>query len=220
MEMMGIEIMGMHLEIFLMIASGVFYLLCALVVLKSYKQDKNELTGALLAFLVYQAVSMFFMGVEMQTMNMLYSNIASLAVFIGSAYMLKFPLSRFSENTRKVAFRFSLVAVLAIFAWFIQTPEREMELMHFTLWYDLVINGVVVGGSIILLGIRAVEKFRKVKAIGGGTGVVACCVVANTAMLSGAMITSSVFGFLAPIIILSTLGLSKKQNINAPQAGV
>lgn len=201
----------MHLEVFLMLASGVFYLICAFFVWKPFRQEKNELIGALFAFLLYQAVSMFFMGLEMQTMNMLYSNIASLAVLVGSAYMLKFPFSRFSEKTRRAAFLLSLIAALGIFVYFISTPMREMQLMNFTLWYDLVINGIVVGGSIIAIGIRTAEKWLKVKAIGGGSGVVTCCVVANTAMLGGAMITSSIFGFLAPVVILVSLGLARKK---------
>lgn len=208
---MGPIIWGLHFEVFLMMAAGIFYLICASLIWKPLREEKNELIGALFAFLLYQAVSMFFMGIEMQTLNMLYSDIASLAVLVGSAYMLKFPFSRFSAKTRRVLFLLSLIVVLGIFAWFIRTPEREMQLMNFTLWYDLVINGLVVGGSIIALGFMTTERWLRLKAIGGGSGVVTCCVVANGAMLGGAVITSSFFGFLAPILILSTLGIARKR---------
>lgn len=212
MESAGPIILGFHFDIFLMIASGVFYVLCALFVWNSYRKEKNELVGALLAFLVYQAMSMMLMGLGMSTMNMMYMNLASLAILIGSVYMLKFPFSSFSKGTRNAVFMISLIAVLAAFLWFMQTVELQTKLEHAILWYDLVVNGVVVGGFMIMLGLRTAERWLKVKALGGGTGVVACCVAANTAMIGGAFLTSSVFAFLAPVIILSSLVIAKSRS--------
>lgn len=217
MEHMGPLVLGFHLEIFLMLVSGVFYLLCAWLLWKPYKEEKNELVGALMAFLVYQAFSMFFMGIEMHTMNLLWSNLAGLAVFIGSAYMLKFIFSPFAEKTRKNLFRLSLIVAFGLFAWFVQDEAKQMELMSFTLWYDLVVNGIVVGGAIIIFALKTSEKWLRAKALGGGGGVVTCCVVANATMLSGAMLVSSFFQFLAPVMILGTLFYArKKQNQTAP----
>ncbi len=212
---MGPMVLGFHLVVLLMLLSGIFYLICAFILWKPFRQEKNELIGALFAFLVYQAISMFFMGVEMHTMNMVYSNIASLAVFVGSVYMLKFPFSSFSARTRKTLFLGSMIIVLALFVWFVQTPEREMMLMHFTLWYDIIVNGIVVGGSIILLGFGASERWLRLKAFGGGSGVVSCCVVANATMIGGAMLTSSVFQFLAPVLIIGTLFYARKRQLQA-----
>lgn len=212
----GKMVLGLHLESFLMLASGVFYIICAMFLWKPFRKEGNELVGALFAFLLYQAVNMFFMGLEMQTINMMYSNIAALAVLLGSAYMLKFPFSSFSRGVRRVLFLLSLIVVIGIFAWFMQTEEKQMMLMDFVLWYDLVVNGIMVGGFMILLALRTSEKILKVKALGGGTGVVSCCVVSNGAMLGGAMITGSLFSFLAPVAILSSLMFSrKKQELNA-----
>ncbi len=199
-----------HLGALLMIVSGIFYLICALALIKPYREEKNELLGALLAFLVYQTISMIFMGMEMHTMKMIYSNIAGLAIFIGSAYMLKFPISSLPEKARKITFLAVLVITLAIFAWFMTTPERQMDLMTFVLWYDIVINGIIVGGSIILFGIKASERKTKLKALGGGTGVLSCCVASNAAMLGGALFASAFFQFLAPLLILGTISRSKK----------
>ena len=134
MDMGPIVFGNIHLINLLLMVSGVFYLLCAISIFKTWRREKNELVGALFAFLSYQAVSMFFMGLEMQTMNMLYSNIAALAIFVGSAYMMKFPLSKFSEKTRGVSFLVILVALLGVFAWFMGRPEKQMDLMHFVLW--------------------------------------------------------------------------------------
>ena len=205
MEPMGPMILGLPLEVFLMLASGVFYILCAGLLWKPFRQEKNELIGALLAFLVYQAISMIFMGLEMLTMNMTYSNIASLAVLIGSAYMLKFPFSSFSKGTRRLSFLISLILVLTVFAWFMQTEAKQMSLMNFALWYDIIVNGIVVGGFMIILAVRTSERVLRLKAFGGGAGVVSCCVVANATMIGGAIFASTFFQFIAPIIILGTL---------------
>lgn len=209
-KVIGPEIMGLPFEVFMLMASGVFYLLCAWYVWKPLRAEKSELIGALFAFLVYQAINMFFMGVEMGTKNIIYSNIAALAVFVGSAYMLKFPLSPFSRGVRRVLFYGYLLVVLILFTWFMQTTERQMELMKFTLYYDLVINGVIVGGFMILLAIQTTERWLRIKATGGGVGVLSCCIAANTSMLLGAMVSSLVFGFLAPVFILGSLVIAKK----------
>lgn len=211
MDSMGPIVFGFHLYILLMIVSGVFYLVCAAIVWKRAKSEKNELIYALMAFLVYQAISMFFMGVEMHTMNLVYSNIASLAVFIGSVYMLKFPLSSFSSGVRRAVFNLSLVAVLITFVWFMQTEARQMMLMKFTLWYDLFVNGLIAGGSILYFGFRNTQYWPRFKALTGGTGVVACCVISNGAMLGGSMLLSSIFAFLAPFIITVSIIIAHKR---------
>ena len=208
---MGPIVLGFPLIVFLLLLSGIFYLICAAFVWRPFRQEKNELIGALFAFLVYQAISMFFMGLDMQYMGNFYGAIASLAVFIGSAYMLKFPLSSFSEKTRRISFLLILIVALGIFAWFMQTPERQRSLIHFTLWYDLVINGVIVGGFILALSLKKTQGLLRVKALGGGTGVISCCVVANATMLGGALLTSSVFQFLAPVLIVGSMAYARRK---------
>jgi len=208
---MGPMVYGFQLTTMLMLASGVFYLLCAFLLWKPYRKEKNELIGALFAFLVYQAVNMFFMGLQMQTMNMVYSYVSAFAVFVGSAYMLKFPFSSFSRGTRRTIFYLSMATALSLFVWFMLTPARQMALMNFTLWYDVVINGLIVGGSIFFFGFMTKERWLRAKTLGGGAGVVSCCVVSNAAMLSGALLTSIVFSFTAPVIILGTLAVTRKK---------
>ena len=211
MESSGPEILGLGFNAFLLLASGVFYVLCALFILKPLRQEKSELIGALFAFLVYQAVNMFFMGLEFQTMNIIYSNIAALAIFIGSVYMLKFPLSSFSQGIRKSFFLISMVVVLGLFLWFMQTEEKQMILMRFVVWYDVVVNGIIVGGFMIILALRTTERWLRMKAIGGGSGVLSCCIVSDLAMLSGAMIVSAIFSFLAPVLILGSLMFARSR---------
>ncbi|MDP3996428.1 MAG: hypothetical protein Q8P86_01890 [bacterium] len=205
-----IMVLGLHLDVFLMYAAGVFYALCAFLVLKSYRRERGELLGAFLAFLTYQALAMIFMGIEFHTMNLLYGEIAAVAVFVGSAYMIKFPFSSFSRGTRRIVFLLTLIVSLAIFTWFLLTPERKMLLMPFVLWYDIIVNGLVVGGAIIIFGMR-VGPPQRMKALGGGAGVVSCCVVANASMLSGAFITSAFFQFLAPVLIIGSLVFARKR---------
>ena len=53
------------------------------------------------------------------------------------------------------------------------TPERQMALMDFTLWYDIIVNGLIVGGSIILFGLSTLHHSARLKSPGGRT-VVRC----------------------------------------------
>ena len=206
----GIMIGNMDFITLLMLVSGVVYLVCALLLLKKVYKQHDELMWALFAFLGYQAINMFFMGMHMQYHAMIYSNIAAFAVLMGSTYMLKFPMSSLSKNVRQVLFIFTVIVALGIFAYFMTTDEKQMQLMHFALWYDIFINGVIVGGFMLALGLRAQDQEVKVKAYSGGTGVVSCCVAANGAMIAGSMLTSSFFAFLAPLLILRTLSLKQR----------
>lgn len=213
MEPMGPLILGFSLGTFLMLISGVFYIICAVLIWRKYKSIRSELVGALLAFLIYQSLNMIFMGIEMHTMNTIYSSMAALSVFVGSTYMLKFPLNSLSRSTRNSIFFLSLIVVLGLFAWFMLNEERQMELMKFTLWYDLVVNGIIVGGFMLLLAFKTTEKVLKIRAYGGSGGVISCCVVSSAAMINGSIMTSIFFGFLAPILILSTIFHSDKNKI-------
>jgi len=210
-ESIGPEVFGLSFDAFLLLASGVFYILSALFILNPLKQEKSELVWALFAFLIYQAVNMFFMGLEIQTKNIIYSNVAALAVFIGSAYMLKFPFSSFSEGVRKILFLSSLVIVFVLFIWFMQTTKKQEMLMKFTIWYDIFVNGIITGGFMIFLAFRTTERWLKMKAFGGGGGVLSCCMISNIAMLSGTVIVSTIFSFLAPIFIIGTLMFARKK---------
>ncbi len=199
------------LWVILMLASGVFYLICAAVVWKPFREEKNELIGALFAFLVYQSISMIFMGIEMYTHNHVYLYISSLAVFIGSAYLLKFPYSFFGRATRRILFYLTVLIAVSLFIWFIQTKEREMLLMDFTIWYDLIINGLVAGGFILAYALKIPDRLLKIKALGGGSGIISCCIVANIGMLTTAILLSAVFQFLAPVLILASLVMTRKK---------
>lgn len=212
MMMMGIPVFGVDLYIWLLLASGIFYFISAMLIWKPFKQEGNELIHALFAFLIYQSISMIFMGVEMWTMNIFYSNIAALAIFIGSAYMLKFPFSKLSKSTRNISFLTTLVILLGVFTWFMLTEERQHMLMSFVLWYDLAINGIVVGGSIILFSIMSIDKIKKRKTVAGGAGVISCCVVANATMITGALTASAIFQFLAPLLIIASIKFPKKRD--------
>lgn len=205
----GPTIMGFSFEVFIMFCAGVGNLICAMLVWKPLREERSELLSAFFAFLVYQAVSMFAMALALQTQNIAYANISGLAVLLGSVYMLKFIFSSFSMTARKVIFMTLLVIVLSIFAWFIQTPERGLLLEHFIIWYDIVIIGVIVGGSIIAFGIKTSERWLRFKAIGGGSGVVTCCIVSNMALLGGGILLSSLLHLIAPFIILTSLIIAR-----------
>lgn len=200
----------MPLGVFLMFAAGVLYVFSALFLWKGVK-EKSDLINALITFLSYQAIAKFSMGLGALTGAAIYGKIAPLAIIIGAAYMLKFPLSVLSASTRKALFAVILAVSVIGYAWFMSSPEGQVAIGNFALWYDVLLNGVLVGGTIIFFGLRSANSTYKAKAVGGGSGVVSCCVVANVAMVSGALLTSVIFQFLAPIFILGALLKSRVQ---------
>ena len=201
----GPMFLGYPVEISVMVLAGIVYLVCAAIVWGPMRKERNELIGALFAFLVYQALSMILMSVGVETMNMSLENLSALAIFIGSVYMLRFPFSYFGAAMRRILFSLSLIGVFVIFAWFISSPEREMQLSHFITYYDIIVNGLVVGFFMFRAGIVAKNNWVRVKALGGGAGVASCCVVSNVASLGGFFTLSSLFAFLAPVIIVFSL---------------
>ncbi len=200
------------LGILLMLAAGVLYVLSAIWLWNSSRGESIDLVNALIAFLLYQAVAKFSMGLGAYTSNPLFGKIAALAIIIGAVYMLKFPLSVLSQWSRKVLFRVIFIISILGFAWFMGTPERQDLLVFFATWYDIILNGVIVGGTIIVFGIKSANRVYKTKAVGGGSGVVSCCVAANVSMLSGAALASLVFGFLSPILILGSMLFVRNQS--------
>lgn len=197
-------------NVFLMLGAGTIYLLSALFLFRLTKGERTELMNALLTFLVYQAIAKFAMGFQMYTGVAILGQVAVLAVLIGATYMLKFPFSIFSSAwVRRVLFMVAFGVSVLAFAWFLQTPEKQATIMSFIVWYDLVVNGLVVGGTIILYGLRSSDRFYRTKALSGGSGVMSCCVVANVAMISGAALVSSFFQILAPVLILGSFMITK-----------
>ncbi len=201
-------ILGVPIGIAFMWGAGFLYAASTLLFLRVFrKEQKNELTIALFAFLVSMAFALFLMGGGEYWKNMVFGYLGVLSVLVGSVFMLKFPLTVFPESARKILFRSILVGVLMLFAWLVISPSGSMVMSPFIMWYMVGVNGLVSGFFIFFVGLRAKEKWLKVKATGGGLGIISCCIASHVAGMAGALLISAIFQFIAPLLLILSVFL-------------
>ncbi len=205
-------IWGIPLEIAIMWGAAAIFAVCTAIFYLEIiaKEPKNELTQTLFIFLLSMMFSLFLMGSGMYWKNMILVNLGSLSFFLGSAFMLKFPLTVFAPGTRKIVFYGAIIIALLLFAWLALSPSGAQVMMPVVIWLNLGLNGLVTGFFVFFVGLQAKERWLKVKAIGGGAGIMVCCVAAEVAVLTGALLVSAVFQFIAPIILLLSVLAGRK----------
>ncbi|MEK7517319.1 MAG: hypothetical protein AAB583_02125 [Patescibacteria group bacterium] len=200
------QIFGIPVGIAITWGAGVLYAAGSVLFLNSFwREMKNELMEALFAFLASMALALLLMGLGEYWNNMLFGYLGSLAILIGSAFMLKFPLTVFSEEKRGILFHLILTIVLVSFIWMVLWPLGREIMPMFIMWYMIVANGLVAGFFIFFAGLRSKERAIKIKATGGGLGVVSCCIVSHLASMSGAILLSAVFQFMAPFLLVASV---------------
>ena len=91
-----------------------------------------------------------------------------------------------------------------------------MEIMptEIMLWialsYMIVVSGGIAGISIIWKGFQQKETWAKIKGIGGGAGIVVCCLAADLLiLLRGVSVLGEVLMAIAPVILLVAIYFGK-----------
>lgn len=205
------QIFGIPLGIAIMWGGGVLYAGGAVLFFTSFRREmNNELMEALFAFLVSMAAALLLMGTGEYLGNMFFGYLGSLAIFIGSAFMLKFPLTVFPETTRKILFRLFLIISFISFMWLVLSPSGQKIMPMFVMWFMIVVNGLVAGFFLFFAGLRAKERAIRIKATGGGLGIASCCIVSHFASMSGAILLSAVFQFMAPLLLISSVFIGRQ----------
>ncbi len=208
------------LEDTILVASGIFYAIASVIIWQSWRRERTELMTSFLAFMVSNAIGMAFMGLGPIYNSSTTMDIGTFAILIGSAFMLKFPLSFAPEAWRKGLFYVALVGTVVLSWWMSFTMSGMHYGMDVMNWFVIVIDGIVVGGLMIVMGLKAHERWFRVKSSGGGAGVMACCLVSQAATMSGAVITSAVFQFLAPIIMIGAIVVGRHYQQKEQQPAV
>jgi len=204
------QIFGIPLGIAIMWVGGILYAAGAVLFFISFRREmENELIEALFSFLASMAFALLLMGSGEYLQNILFGYLGSLAVLIGSAFMLKFPLTVFPVTKRKILFRLILTIVLVSFIWMVLWPLGRKIMPMFIMSYMVVANGLIAGFFIFFAGLRSKEKAIKIKATGGGLGVASCCIVAHLASISGAILLSAVFQFMAPLLLIGSVFIGR-----------
>ena len=205
------SILGIPLGITLMWGAGVFYAIGAIVFFASFRREfANELMIALFAFLVSMTLALLLMGVGEYWKNMWYGYLGTLAILVGSAFMLKFPFTIFSVRVRQMLFRLFLVTVMFLFIWMVLFDSGRTLMAQFVMWYMIFVNGLVVGFFVFFVGLRSKERWLKIKATGGGVGIMSCCIASHVASIAGAVLLSAIFQFIAPVILVASVLLGKR----------
>lgn len=201
------ELIGdIPLQIAIMWTAGALYALASIMFLASFQEEiKNELMTALFAFLVSMAMALILMGTAEYSKNILYGYLGSLSILLGSVFMLKFPLTVFPTTQRKTLFQLILLGLLIAFIWMVVSTTGRQLMPQLIMWYMIVANGLIVGFFIFFVGLRSKERALKIKATGGGLGIASCCIISHVASMSGAILLSAIFQFLAPILLVLTL---------------
>jgi hypothetical protein len=110
----------------------------------------------------------------------------------------------------KIAFYFVLLIGWALVAWMDIWPHLvTIKLMLWLLFgYMILVAGILPGLYLIWTGIKAKSKAAKVKGIGGGAGIISCCLVADLLVLFVFMSVafwSEFFMALSPIILITAV---------------
>lgn len=202
---MDYTILGIPLSIALMWGAGIMYFIGAVLLWRPLRAEKGELMTALFAFLVSMTAALFLMGAGEYWKSISLGYLGTLAVMVGSVFMLKFPLTTLSQGMRTTAFRIIFIVVLFLFIGMLALPGGQKLMPNFVMWYMMLVNGVVVGFFIFFAGLIAKARWFKVKAVGGGAGIASCCVASHVASMFGVLLLSAIFQFLAPLIIVLSI---------------
>ena len=219
------QIFGIPSGIAIMWGGGIIYAVGAILFLTYFsKEMQSELMEALFAFLVSMAAALLLMGTGEYLGNMLFGYLGSLAILMGSAFMLKFPLTVFPITNRKILFRIILTIVLVSFIFIVLLPLGGKIMPIFIMWDMIIINGLVAGFFIFFAGLRSKERAIKIKATGSGLGIASCCIVSHLASMSGAILLSAVFQFMAPLLLISSVFIGRqyqrqKENLDSEKSG-
>ncbi len=202
-------IFGLPTAIALMYGAALFYFVGIIVTWKSYRAEPNELMGAFMAFLFSMGLALFLMGSAEYLAQPMLGAAGTLAILIGSVIMLRFPLSLTRQPLQSFLFYVSMVVAIAFFVVMMATKTGQAYTMPMIMWFMIIVNGIVVSFFVIYAGVKSKEQWFKVKAVGGGAGIVTCCLASHVALMVGAPLLSAAFQFAAPVIIAASIQLGK-----------
>lgn len=199
-------VLGIPGEVFLIFVSAFFYVVAVALFWQQYQRSKDELMAAFLAFLAGMAAFHLALGVGSYYQNNSLVLLGLFAALTGSTFTLKFVLARFKEGVRGVLFyvMLGLVWVAFIAALFLVVPVSFV--LTATLWYMIMTTGIIVGMYVVVRGFRSKERPVQIKCVGGGLGMITCCLVADiTVLTSGVSVLGEALMSIAPIMIIASV---------------
>lgn len=201
---------GIPGDVFLVFISAFFYIV-SIFLLRSYRQEYDELLNAFLAFMVGMAVFHIALGIGLYLNNSSIIYIGLFSALTGATFTLKFVLTHFSETKRAALFYICLAVVWTAFLGALVFSTSTATILLATFWYMIFTTGILVGIYIIFRGIISHDAPTRVKSIGGGLGMITCCLIADiSAITAGVTILGELFMSVAPLIILGSIYYGRK----------
>jgi hypothetical protein len=213
---MSANILGLPGAVFWLWFSALIYGIAIILILGPLRREKSELMYAFFAFLAGMAWLHLFIGAGTYWKQMLLSHIGFFGGLTGTVYTLKFPLLALSESKRKPLFYLALIVAWLIVVWMLIFPHKSPAMIWVGYLYMITTAGLISGFYIVWQGIKAKESWVKVKTIGGGAGVITCCLAADVLVLytlaTGIklwIVSGHFFMWLAPVILILAIYLGR-----------
>lgn len=203
-------ILGLPVPVFWLWFSAVVYVIAILLFLPALRREKSELMVAFFAFLAGMAIFHVFLGAGFYWNQLLLIHLGALAALTGAAYTIKFPLTALAESKRKPLFYLTLLIGWSIIAWMLIFPHQTQTMLWLVLGYMIIVSGGIAGGYILWKGFKAKESWGKVKCIGGGAGLITCCLAADLLVIfAGVSVLGEFLMALAPVILILAIYLGR-----------
>jgi len=199
-------ILGLPGSVFFLWMSALFFTVTFLVFWKRFRDERDALTGAFTAFLLGMAIFHIILGAAELYQNEALILLAILVAFIGSTYTLRFPLSELKEPWRSWIFYTVLAGTLIYMTAAILYSYPVGHVLTVVFWYMIIVSGGISGLYALKKGFEAKTQSARVKCIGGGAGIITCCLVADLMVIfAGVTIIGEVLMSVAPVILLGSV---------------
>lgn len=213
-------IFGLPAMVFLLWVSAVFYTVTIIILWRPFNQDRSDLMLALNAFLYGMAFFHIFLGAGFLFHNDILIQLGAFIAFTGSAFTLKFPLSSLRSPIKEMGFYLVLAVAWSLVAWLLITDQPIAKIVSTVLLYMIIVTGFS-GLYTIWIGFKAKDNGARVKCLGGGGGMVTCCLIADLlVLLNGVTLLGEILMSVAPVILLTSLFVGRKLQVAVPQQGI
>lgn len=208
-------ILGLPSGVFLLWMSSFFFLVSSVIILKPLFEKKDKLTMAFFIWLLGMGLLHLFLGLGILFNTVILLHLGVFFGLTGSAYLIRIPFSGLIPRYEKTGFYLVLLAGWLIVAWMFLWPHvHSIELMLRLLFgYMILIAGILPGPYLIWMGVKSKSRAVKVKAVGGGIGIISCCLIADVFVLFAYMGVAFWPEFLmtiAPVILITAVLWGRK----------
>lgn len=203
-------ILGLPSGVFLLWNSALWFLLASAFILKPLSETKDKMIQGFFAWLLGMGLLHAFLGAGFLWNVTVLLHIGIFFGFTGSAYLLRIPLRGLVPRYEKTIFYTVLLIGWSIVLWMIIWPHlHTVKLMLWLLFgYMILVAGILPGFYLVWMGIKAKSRALKVKGIGGGIGIITCCLLADLLVIFVFMSVAfwaEFFMAIAPVILIAAV---------------